>query len=573
MPCSKECTSSPNIEEDILKAIAFAKQRRHPKIADILKYFDAEKYLPKMYRPIYFSYRSLLKLILFKKLKRIQFQAQLERYFKKNRAERKKLGLPRTPDQTTISYFWTHVLSDEDKKVLTYIADTIEIISKKVGIVLDNTELQPEKPRKNTGPRNRQLRIKRKIKEISKMFHQRLLPQFEQDLKLRYNCVYDVKDHFNVLLQMERETDFAENAATTLRSQLQSMIIRCPKCESLLFPKSNWIDEDAADNVFICTRCGYEQRIAQTGETTRIRINKLRVEKIQSLFETQFEILWNMAKQCNHFKNEKVPIAFDFTDIPYYGDDETNIMIRGTQYKRSTPWCYKYLAADIVKSGSRFTVDALAQGSLDNQHDLLKQSLENIRKRGIYISIAFFDRAFFNSETIVTMNERKIPFIMPCTEYADIKKVLEKCPTPFVENGRIMKGRASYNMAVISALDENGKQIYDEEGKPVKHAFATNLPLDENNPEESANKIANEYKKRWGIETSFRMIKRTFGLWTTSDNPRLRIFYWLFSVLMYNLWILADILAWLSIYGYVGDDHLTTSKQFRLLFFLIDPGG
>jgi len=42
---------------------------------------------------------------------------------------------------------------------------------------------------------------------------------------------------------------------------------------------------------------------------------------------------------------------------------------------------------------------------------------------------------------------------------------------------------------------------------------------------------------------------------------------------MYNLWIIADILIWLHLYGFVGDDHLVTSKLFGHILKEIYPGG
>jgi IS4 transposase len=51
------------------------------------------------------------------------------------------------------------------------------------------------------------------------------------------------------------------------------------------------------------------------------------------------------------------------------------------------------------------------------------------------------------------------------------------------------------------------------------------------------------------------------------------LFYFLFSVLLYNLWILADILIWLHLHGIIGDNHLVTSKYFGTILIAIDPGG
>jgi len=81
------------------------------------------------------------------------------------------------------------------------------------------------------------------------------------------------------------------------------------------------------------------------------------------------------------------------------------------------------------------------------------------------------------------------------------------------------------------------------------------------------------YGKRWGIETSYRVKKYAFRGKTTSKNYMIRLFYFMFSVLLYNLWILADLLIWLHLHGFIGTKHLVTSKYFGTLLMSIDPGG
>jgi putative transposase len=121
-----------------------------------------------------------------------------------------------------------------------------------------------------------------------------------------------------------------------------------------------------------------------------------------------------------------------------------------------------------------------------------------------------------------------------------------------------------FNLVVVE--EEN------DDGEIVKRAFATNMSFDENDVN-LAERLFYLYGKRWGIETSYRMKKHSFLPKTTSKNYLIRLFYFMFSVLLYNLWILADILLWLSLYGIVEKDHLLTSKLFGTILYTIDPGG
>jgi hypothetical protein len=45
----------------------------------------------------------------------------------------------------------------------------------------------------------------------------------------------------------------------------------------------------------------------------------------------------------------------------------------------------------------------------------------------------------------------------------------------------------------------------------------------------------------------------------------------MFAVLLYNLWISADIPIWLELFGRVEEDHLVTSKLFGTALYAIDP--
>ncbi len=102
-----------------------------------------------------------------------------------------------------------------------------------------------------------------------------------------------------------------------------------------------------------------------------------------------------------------------------------------------------------------------------------------------------------------------------------------------------------------------------------KVAFATNKYMGEN-----AQVECDKYSKRWGIETSYR-VKGDFKPKTTSKNYVVRLFYFMFSVCVYNLWILANIFIGVM-FGKIVKKPLITAKMFGTLLytaFLVDDGG
>jgi len=116
------------------------------------------------------------------------------------------------------------------------------------------------------------------------------------------------------------------------------------------------------------------------------------------------------------------------------------------------------------------------------------------------------------------------------------------------------EGRVKFNLAIID--DGQGKK-----------AFATNMDINENEAG-MAVRLFDLYSKRWGIETSYRM-KKELRAKTTSKNYVIRLFYFLFSTLLYNLWILIDSIISKSLIGKVIVDHLVTEKMFATVLFAI----
>jgi putative transposase len=222
------------------------------------------------------------------------------------------------------------------------------------------------------------------------------------------------------------------------------------------------------------------------------------------------------------------------------------------------------MTINIIQAGQRYTLHALPFTQLDDQRKLVKDLIEFARQR-VKIKLLLFDKGFDNTECQKLVNSFGIKYIIPCVKNDDVKKILAVNPTPFVLNDCVMRRELLYNMAAITRKNRKGAdQIY---------AYATNIPLDEKNMEKEAHWIDQEYRRRWGIETSYRTKKQSYLPKTTSKNYRIRLFYFFFSVLLYNMWILSNVLVFIEVYGKVGLKPIVTANFFRTVFFYIDPGG
>lgn len=492
-------------------------------IADYLKALDLTSLPQPKYRKIKFTYDSLLKLTLYQHLKHIRFYAKLAKHLKRNPMDKFKLGFTRTPNRAHIGYFNNHILDQTTKDTITYMASKIEEISEKFGILLDITTLTPEPPQKETKERNHYHLKKDKIQDLCRLFKKRIAPFI--NLHLKSNAIYTKNHYIDLLIHLGLTQDFAENGSKTFK-ELKGP--HNPDADTLLYHLKHY--DHYPD--------------------------------IHRMFTTLFEVIWEMTKTAHLFDtHKKYDVAIDFTEWYYYGDRGTP-MIVGKKPERGTTKCYKFATLTIVETTKRFTMLAVPVGPFDNKHKILETLLTYAQER-IKINRLYVDRGFFDSDSIKLFQHHHLTYLMPCTQISTVKNLLNITPAPAVITDFPLAD-TTFTMVVLQETKENGEIL--------KYAFATNEHYDEHDVT-LTERLFHLYGKRWGIETSYRVKKHSYLPKTTSKNYLIRLFYFMFSVLLYNLWILADILLCLALFGFIKDDHQVTSKYFGTILYTIDPGG
>jgi len=514
MPQSKRDISQSAIDKEIYNTFEQLKIEKEITIADYLNRLHLTCF-DSSYRFIKFPYDSLIKLLIFQKLKGIRFQAQLERYLRMHKQELHKLNLISVPAQQMISHFINNILDEETRHLIDFVVSKIEEISNKFGILLDTNIVQPPQTKKQaerTFYHNKNL----KTKEISALFKKRFSSVIE--LNTKRNSVYQKNDLIDLILHMCNTNDFAENGSRTF--QLQRT--KTPNGDTLLYHLKEYQD----------------------------------IDQVKRMFVSMFEMIWETARRANQF-HRIVDCSIDFTGWHYYGDKNAPMVTEGKP-DRGTTHYYKFATITISEKNQRFTLLAIPVGPFDNKKEILRTLIEYALQR-VKIRRLYVDRGFFDSDSIELFKYYHLKFLMPCTANERIKKILEIVPSPTIIKDYEMKN-ALFNVVVVT----------DEDG--VKRAFATNIDFNENDVG-LAERLFNLYSKRWGIETSYRVKKHSFRPKTTSKNYFIRLFYFMFSVLLYNLWLLADILVCLAVLGIFNGDHIITSKYFCSILVSVDPGG
>lgn len=511
------------LEKNIYKILQGLNSQDTIKISGFLEKLPMNKIIEeKSY--IKYSNISMIKALIFMKLKGIKFQAKLVNYLKSNEIDALNLGFCRDidnkimiPNQRTFSYFANHIMDEKAKGIIDFVVEKTESAAEKFGIIFDVEALKIKKMEECTEKTfyNRKME---KCNKFCRLIRKKIYPHIKLDL--HHNAIYKKSNYLDALVYIAMRQDFTENGCNTLRTEAK---YRTPLADALL-------------------------RLIKKYDS---------IESMENDFINAFKIVWKIAKTSNVFYKRKYDIAIDLTDWLYYGKDTK--MIVGRKKDHGTSKCYRFATINIVDAGNRFTLLALPFGVFDTKKEITTKLLEFAKER-IKINRIYVDRGFFSGDVIEVLKKYGT-FLMFAIKNSKIKKIVEDTPAPTVITDYAFDVRPDIKFNLVIVQDDK-----------YKWAFATNMNINEKEVDLS-NYLFRLYGKRWGIETSYRM-KKEFRVKTTSKNYIVRLFYFQFSALLYNLWMLIDALISLSLCGTIKEKYMITSKMFgTLLYTITDPGG
>jgi len=231
---------------------------------------------------------------------------------------------------------------------------------------------------------------------------------------------------------------------------------------------------------------------------------------------------------------EPVDVAVDFHDIEYYGD-KNDKGIRGIKPKNGTSWGHSFFTIDMLWKELKPTLDIVNITGLNKDYAILLGGVVNrLRAMGIKIGTMFLDREFFNIPSILTLSSMGVDFIMAARINKRIKRMLEEHKrkngvTPAIFKYRFVDKRSpEFYLVAIPNPDYDPK---DDKKKAEFHLFATSINF--GSAEEFVKRVPEEYRRRWNIETGYR-VKNNFKIRTCSKKGVARVLFFVVQSIMHN---------------------------------------
>jgi hypothetical protein len=259
-------------------------------------------------------------------------------------------------------------------------------------------------------------------------------------------------------------------------------------------------------------------------------------ELVDGFNETTDRLLSVIASEASF--QRPVTAAIDITTIPYYGDVEEMPMVSGT--KDGEGRAFKFATLSIIGRNIPLVlaVEPVCESSAWDEnppnriHRVVRRLVQRAKEH-VSIETVLCDREFDSMRVFQTLSNLNVNYLIPkritSSERDVIEQMEEDDQEVAVESASVHVEAGSHPVQFLYVPSTSG------EGTTV---FATNLRV---GPDE-AETFCRRYSRRWQIENEYKSIKGDFLAKTSSRDYRVRLFYFVFAVLLYNIWRLTDFL-------------------------------
>jgi hypothetical protein len=289
----------------------------------------------------------------------------------------------------------------------------------------------------------------------------------------------------------------------------------------------------ASNRQTIETTCNNLEHMVH-GETIRGYLNdQIRVDDLHSLEQNLNQAL--VAGLPRRLRKAKLHVAIDFHDEPFYGHSPELVAYtcRG-EAKQGTTRFFRLATAYVIFKDMRVTLALLFVRPEDETSELVAALLRRLRILGLTMARLYLDKGFCSIPVIRHIQESGLPAILAC-------------PNRGKQGGTrgLCQGRASYQTEHTFKSSQYGSftapvvlaRTYTSHQRSQRRGRrATWLVFVVLNCSLAPNRVRHCYRRRFGIETSYRCMGYVRA-WTTSRNSALRFLFMGLSFILLNVWL------------------------------------
>jgi hypothetical protein len=241
----------------------------------------------------------------------------------------------------------------------------------------------------------------------------------------------------------------------------------------------------------------------------------------------------------------KRTLAIDWHSVPYHGEAfQSENEFRRSKPEQGTTTFHVYATVAIVHHGERFTIALTAVTARDSNVTVLDRLIAQLRQIDLKIKVILLDRQFSNGPVIALLQDEGFPFVMPAMFRGRVPKPPRK-PTGFrvfqtarpgwyTHDQSVNGTTRTYSVCVTWKVPLHRRKNVRQ--RKVQVFVAWKYRADRN-------ALRELYRRRFGIEASYRQLKRA-RIRTSTRNPLLRFFFVALALILRNVWVWLHLVVW-----------------------------
>ena len=292
-----------------------------------------------------------------------------------------------------------------------------------------------------------------------------------------------------------------------------------------------------------------------------------------------------MLRTMNMIPKEGLLIAIDMHKIARY-DRTHGLELKPGKSEKGTSTFEQYITAQCVNKGIRLNLAEQRVPALVSGPEAVGDILDSILSTGVKIHAVLLDREFFAVQTIRELNKRDVDYVIPAKNTSAVKDALKE----FAENNRDLVSEQmiksvdgeEYYVLSIKKRRQVKKSTRCAPSSKTKTSKKTKIKKTSNKkstcsaaPEDeyigfaiSTPKLDPDiYSARWGIETGYAKLE-SMRAKTRSRNIGARVFCFVYSLLLFNLWVIINAINKYTANQY-HNTHMTQLMLKHMLLLLI----
>jgi hypothetical protein len=235
-------------------------------------------------------------------------------------------------------------------------------------------------------------------------------------------------------------------------------------------------------------------------------------------------------------------IAVDLVLVPYHGQPlHSDKEIYRSAPKSGTTHFHAYGTAFVVHKGHRYTLALTRVEQGEPLKDVVQRLLATVRRRGLRIKLVLLDKGFFSVAVISYLKRARYGFIIPAVargrkpkppQHLTGLRAIKKQKNGYYQHTLVSNagGRRRSSRLTICAASKDYKHRKTGKRRRKKLLYAIwKVRL-------TPRQIRETYRKRFGIETSYRQMNEA-RIRTCTRDPRQRLLFAGIALVLRNVWV------------------------------------